>query len=230
MLLLPTGQVLFAAGTTQIHVYAPDGHPQPAWRPQITSCPTYTQRGQTYTLQGRQLNGLSQAVSYGDDATMATNYPIVCLFHLVNGTVTYARTHNHSTMGVATGSAIHSTSFSVCPPEDGDYELCVIANGIASAAVPVSVGSSTAPLGQNVAINDAAVAYVLRRLTDGPLLALTPQGPIPVESAAPEHVAAVRDAYQSIIAAVKALRDVGREVQSKQASSAPLVDPRQGSA
>jgi hypothetical protein len=79
-----------------------------------------------------------------------------------------------------------------------------------------------------VAINDAAVAFVLRRLTDGPLLALTPQGPIPVDAAAPEHVAVVRDAYQSIITAVKVLRDVGREVQSKQAASAPLVDPKRG--
>jgi hypothetical protein len=132
-------------------------------------------------------------------------------------------------MGVATGSAIHSTSFSVCPPVDGEYELYVIANGIASASVAVSVGSSAAPLGQNIAINDAAVAFVLRRLTDGPLLGLTPQGPIPVESSAPEQVQAVREAYQSIIAAVKVLRDAGRAAQAKQAATptaAPIVDPR----
>jgi hypothetical protein len=132
-------------------------------------------------------------------------------------------------MGVATGSAIHSTSFSACPPVDGEYELYVIANGIASASVAVSVGSTAAPLGQNVAINDAAVAFVLRRLTDGPLLALTPQGPIPVEFSAPEHVQAVREAYQSIISAVKVLRDTGRAAQAKQAASptgAPEVDPR----
>jgi hypothetical protein len=39
----------------------------------------------------------------------------------------------------------------------------------------------------------------------------------------------VRDAYQSIISAVKVLRDVGRAVQAKQAATptaAPEVDPR----
>jgi hypothetical protein len=229
LLVIPSGQVLFAAGTNQIQVYTPDGHPHPSWRPGITSCPTYIQRGGTYTLHGTQINGLSQANSYGDDAQMATNYPIIAVFNQSSGTVTYARTHGHSTMGVATGSTIHSTTFSVCPPVDGEYELYVIANGIASASVAVSVGSSAAPLGQNIAINDAAVAFVLRRLTDGPLLGLTPQGPIPVDSSAPEQVQAVREAYQSIIAAVKVLRDAGRAAQAKQAATptpTPIVDPR----
>jgi hypothetical protein len=35
--------------------------------------------GHTYRLTGRQLNGLSQANAYGDDAQMATNYPLVRL-------------------------------------------------------------------------------------------------------------------------------------------------------
>ena len=43
--------------------------------------------GFTYTLFGRQLNGLSQAVAYGDDCTCATNYPIVRIHHVASGKV-----------------------------------------------------------------------------------------------------------------------------------------------
>ena len=76
-LLLPTGQLLFASGSANLQVYTPTGAPDPMWKPNITSVPASLRPGFTYTLYGRQINGLSQAVSYGDDATMATNYPIV---------------------------------------------------------------------------------------------------------------------------------------------------------
>ena len=33
----------------------------------------------TYTLRGTQLNGLNEGASYGDDAQMASNYPLVQL-------------------------------------------------------------------------------------------------------------------------------------------------------
>jgi hypothetical protein len=78
MLLLPTGQVLFAASTPAISVYTPDGNPDPVWRPQIINYVDGTSifsGAHSQLLVGKQLNGLSQAVSYGDDATMATNYP-----------------------------------------------------------------------------------------------------------------------------------------------------------
>jgi hypothetical protein len=131
MLLLPTGQVLFANGSNDVEVYSPEGTSDPAWKPQITTVPSTVKPKQTCTLQGRQLNGLSQAVSYGDDAQMATNYPLVCLRSIADDRVFYARTFDHSTMGVATGSVIHSTQFQV--PSDvsvGVYQLFVIANGI----------------------------------------------------------------------------------------------------
>lgn len=141
-ILLPTGQVLFANGSSNIQVYTPTGTPDPTWKPNITSVPTTLLRGSTYTLNGRQINGLSQAVAYGDDATMATNYPIVRLRNTASGHVFYCRTSNHSTLGVNTGSVIHHTQFSVpAGCELGAADLTVVANGIASDPVHVNVVS-----------------------------------------------------------------------------------------
>lgn len=139
-LLLPTGQVLFANGSANLQVYTPVGTPDPVWEPTITSVPASLRPGYTYTLYGRQINGLSQAVSYGDDATMATNYPIVRVRNNANGRVFYCRTFNHSTLAVNTGTVIHNTQFTVpLGTEFGASTITVIANGIASPAVAVSV-------------------------------------------------------------------------------------------
>jgi hypothetical protein len=133
MLLLPSGQVLFTAGSNNAQLYAPAGSPDPAWKPQITSVPSSVRPGFTYTLKGRQLNGLSQACMYGDDAMAATNYPIVRIANQATGHVFYCRTHDHSTMGLQTGTVIHSTQFTVPSGiETGPSEICVIANGISS--------------------------------------------------------------------------------------------------
>jgi len=52
----------------------------------------------------------------------------------------YARTHDHSTMGVATGSATVSTNFDVpTGMETGASSLVVVANGIPSTPVSVTV-------------------------------------------------------------------------------------------
>jgi hypothetical protein len=143
-LLLPTGQVLLSNGTRNVQMYTPDGMPDPSWLPQITGSPANVRPGHTYTLHGRQLNGLSQAVSYGDDASMATNYPLVRIRNIANNKVAYCRTHDHSTMGLQTGTVIHSTQFTVPSGIDfGPSELCVIANGISSACVSVLVNFKT---------------------------------------------------------------------------------------
>ena len=146
MLLLPTGQVLFAGGPasivfpTELFMYIPDGAPQPAWKPKITSLPQLLFQGQTQTLLGRQLNGLSQACGYGDDVSMATNYPLVLIRNLATNHAKYARTANHSTMGVGTGDTIESTQYTVPgDAEPGPSELVVIANGISSDGWPVPV-------------------------------------------------------------------------------------------
>lgn len=140
LLLLPTGQVLHTNGTSVVAIYTPDGAPDPAWRPSITSVPTTLVPGSTYTLYGRQLNGLSQAVMYGDEGAMATNYPIVQITSTNTGSMTYCRTHDHSTMGIQTGTTIQSTQFTVPAFSPGPAQLCVIANGISSVCVNVTIG------------------------------------------------------------------------------------------
>jgi hypothetical protein len=139
MMLLPTGQVLFCAGSPAMQIYTAVGEADDEWRPRITEHPRHLRPGHSYVIRGERFNGMTQAVAYGDDATMATNYPIVRLIS-EDGHVRYCRTFDHSTMGVATGRRHGHTSFTVpagLPP--GRYDLRVVANGIASPEAEVRV-------------------------------------------------------------------------------------------
>ena len=136
MLLLPTGQVLIGGS----EVYNPNGNAQQGWAPTITSYPSTIVRGSTYKISGTQFNGLSPANSFGDEFETFTNYPLVRITNNATGDVFYARTHDHSTMGVATGNKIVSTRFDVSSAtETGASSLVVVANGIASTEVPITV-------------------------------------------------------------------------------------------
>jgi len=138
LLPLPNGQVLVTGGVTQ--VYRDSGNADPAWAPAVTACPASVARGASYAISGTQFNGLSQAASFGDELGAATNYPLVRITNTATGKVVYARTHGHSTMAVATGNAVVSTHFDVPAQADaGASTLVVVANGIASAPVPVTV-------------------------------------------------------------------------------------------
>jgi len=134
MLLTPSGQVLFGAGTNDIHCYTPHGGPHDAWRPAIHA--VHSLGGGQYLLKGTQLTGLSQACAYGDDCNPATNYPLVRLRNDVTHEVRYCRTYDFSTRAVATGGALESVRFSVPGGlPHGHYDLCVVANGISSHCV-----------------------------------------------------------------------------------------------
>ncbi|MGH6835062.1 MAG: choice-of-anchor D domain-containing protein [Methylocella sp.] len=137
-LLLPNGQVLFSNQSAAVTIYTPDGAPNPSWKPAITAIPPIMAVGHHYLLSGRQFNGLSQACFYGDDATMATNYPIARLEQ--GAKVIYCRTARHSTMGVATGTQAVSTILSIPPSvPPGNYQLVAVANGIPSDPVAVTI-------------------------------------------------------------------------------------------
>ena len=139
LLLLPTGQALCSA----YYIYTATGSPDPAWAPAIATAPGMVQPGMTYGITGTQFNGLSQAVGYGDDYQGATNYPLVRITNTATGHVFYCRTHNHSTMAVATGAAPVSTQFDVpATIEMGPSTLVVVANGIASSPSPLTVAAA----------------------------------------------------------------------------------------
>lgn len=139
-MLLPTGQLLLSMQSKTIHLYTPDpasGLPHPSWAPAHISVPSTLLLNHSYKLHGTQLNGLSQALSYGDDAGMATNYPIVRLTKPSTGQVVYLRSHDFSTMGIATGTRashdLHSCTIDIPSSiPTGHWDLVVIANGIPS--------------------------------------------------------------------------------------------------
>jgi hypothetical protein len=136
LMVLPTGQIL--VGGTE--VYESMGTYLPAWAPAIRSVPTTVVRGSTYKISGTQFNGLSQANAFGDEFQTATNYPLVRITNNSTGHVFYAKTHGHSTMGVATGNKLVSTNFDVpASMETGASSLVVVANGIPSPAVSITV-------------------------------------------------------------------------------------------
>jgi hypothetical protein len=138
LMILPNGQVLVGGGTTE--VYTSTGTYQASWQPTISPYPSTVTRESTYSITGTQFNGLSQAAAFGDELQTATNYPLVRITNNSTQHVFYARTHDHSTMGVATGTATVSTNFDVpAAMETGASSLEVVANGIPSAAVSITV-------------------------------------------------------------------------------------------
>jgi hypothetical protein len=138
MLILPTGQILFT-DFFFVSVYNPSGTYDPAWAPRIQSAPATVSPGASYVIFGHRFNGMSQGAAYGDDQQSATNYPLVRITNNATGHVFYSRTHDHSSMGVAFDGLV-STHFDVPANQElGPSQLVVVANGIPTAAVAVTV-------------------------------------------------------------------------------------------
>ena len=141
MLLLPTGQVLYNGWPDGLHVFTDPGAPNAAWAPTLTIVPVRLAAGVTYQVVGRQFNGLSDGAAFGDDYQSSTDFPLVQLTNEGTGAVAYARTWGMTNRSIAPG-APSCTNFTL--PNGiatGSYELRVIANGIPSAPVPVTIGA-----------------------------------------------------------------------------------------
>jgi hypothetical protein len=143
LLVLPTGQILYTladGATIDAEIYTAKGTYQKAWAPVIKTAPSTISPGLTYKITGTQFNGLTHGAAYGDDAQMNSSYALVRITNNSTKHVFYARTHDPSTMAVATGTKIVSTSFDVPKGiQTGASSLVVVANGIPSAPVSVTV-------------------------------------------------------------------------------------------
>ncbi len=143
LLTLPTGQVMYIPAdgqTIDVELYTTKGGPKSAWRPAITSVPSTVTHGNSYTISGTQLNGLTAGAAYGDDAQMASNFPLVVIRNKATKHFFFARTTNFSTMGIATGNTVVSCTFAVPSGiETGASTVYVVANGIPSAGKPITV-------------------------------------------------------------------------------------------
>jgi hypothetical protein len=140
MLALPNGQVLYNDGSAHMEVYTAGGTPKASWAPSITSLSSSTLApGATYTLSGKQLAGLDQGATYGDDVQDNTNFPLVRITNSATGVVTYARTSDWTSVSVKPGTS-SSTKFTLPPGTPaGKSTLVVVANGIASAPSTVTI-------------------------------------------------------------------------------------------
>jgi len=144
MLVLPSGNILWSSQRGQAHdleVYSPTGHANSSWLPTVTSISATTLvRGTTgYQVTGTQFQGVSDGAAYGDDAQMATNFPLVRIKNKATGHYCFARTH---------GFSATQTSFDVPPVTPpvwqqpcgtGASQLQVVVQGLLSKSVNVTV-------------------------------------------------------------------------------------------
>jgi len=145
MLVLPDGSVLYChieegnlfydTFGSQLYVYVPIGSQVAAGAPSITSIVPGTNG--TFHLTGYNLNGFSGGAAFGDDAQMATGYPIVQFLDTNNMHIDYARTFNWTTGGgvYGAGSVDFTLPAGLIPQT---YLVSVSANGVISTPVVFS--------------------------------------------------------------------------------------------
>lgn len=144
MLVLPSGQILWSSDgytnsaatcSADVELYTPKGAPDPAWKPIIGDAPTTLTRGsQNNEATGTLFMGLSQGAAYGDDAQMATNYPILTVTNSNSGNVCFLLSGFwYAYLSIDWVHAETISGFNVpqnC--ETGPGQFRIIANGIAS--------------------------------------------------------------------------------------------------
>jgi hypothetical protein len=162
LLALPNGQIWASGpGSANAWLYTPTGAPQAAWRPQLGG--VAAQGMGALTLAGARLNGATSGADLGDDAKMATNFPIVT-FTDAAGRVYFGRSSNCDDTAPS-----RCASVEVVPPAsipDGTYAVHVVASGVGEDA-PGQVtfagprAASIAAPGAGAPGEDAAAAVAL---------------------------------------------------------------------
>jgi hypothetical protein len=142
MIVLPTGQVMVNDRSGDIEIYTDNEKPKEEWRPRISEVADDLAPGGSYDLAGEQLSGLTQGAAYGDDYQPSTNYPLVRIINDRTKHVYYARTFNWTSSSVAADTVSNTQFMLPTDVETGSSRLTVVANGIESAPVHVTIGPS----------------------------------------------------------------------------------------
>lgn len=139
MLILPNGTMLLSI-YYDLWQFQPSDVPLDPWRPTIASISKSTPS--RYTVLGARLSGISEGATFGNEARMSTNYPLVKLAQV--GVTRYARTTNWTPIINRPGSnSLSQFNFDVPTGlTPGTYQLSVVANGIQSLSQPITIAPS----------------------------------------------------------------------------------------
>ncbi len=139
LMILPTGQIIFTDFSNEVEIYTPaPGVVAGVAATILVSSTNLTSGSTNNVLYGYQLNGLTQNNAYGDDYQADTDFPLVQLTSIADGTVHYAFTHDDSTHSIAPHTFGH-TFFDLPTLTPGQYNLVSVTNGIPSNSIRVTV-------------------------------------------------------------------------------------------
>jgi len=144
LMVLPNGQIMATGADFPVYIYTPASGVAPGATPTILAGSTSLKAGSANNLlYGKQLNGVSQNNSFGDDEQSDTNFPLVRLTCVsgacTTGNVYWARTHNESTHSIAPGTVMYTKFDIPASVPVGKYQLNSVANGVLSNTIVVSV-------------------------------------------------------------------------------------------
>jgi hypothetical protein len=132
LLMLPSGQIMFTDFSNDVELFNSTGSNYSGWQPSLIAGAATMHRGQTYTLKGFKLNGVSQNNAYGDDFQDATNYPVIRFTNTGTGHVVYAKTHGYNAMPVGYSGPGYLQVDLPANMETGGSTMQVVVNGITS--------------------------------------------------------------------------------------------------
>ena len=139
MLMLPTGQIMFADLSNDIELFNSAGSQYTGWTPTVLLTNLVFSRGATVKINGSKFNGATQNNAYGDDFQDATNYPIIRFTNIATGHVFYGKTHGHSTMAVGYPGPTYTYVDIPSGMETGSTNMQVVVNGIASTNYTIGI-------------------------------------------------------------------------------------------
>lgn len=134
LVMLPTGQALWSSDVGDVQIYTPAvSKPYKGIKPKITHVKATLATGSTgNAIKGKKFNGFSYGGYYGDDAEMATNYPLVRFTNNSTGHVCYAFSYKFSKMGIDDGTVTTAKFDIPASCEKGASKMQVVVNGVAS--------------------------------------------------------------------------------------------------